>query len=98
MLFMNKNKISGGHTMSTQQKRRPRVDVTRISELRNKIYLNEEEVAAITGKAVSTLRNDRFLRRGIPYLKDNKRVMYRNPDVFNHMERHYITFNAEMKE
>jgi len=80
--------------MSAQQKRRPRVDLTRINELRNKPYLNEEEVAAITGKAVSSLRNDRFLRRGIKYLKDGKRVMYRTPDVFNHMERQYITFDV----
>ena len=80
--------------MSAQQKRRPRVDLRRINELRNKPYLNEEEVAAITGKAVSSLRNDRFLRRGIKYLKDGKRVMYRTPDVFNHMERQYITFDV----
>ena len=84
--------------MPTQQKRRPRVDLTRINELRNKPYLNEEEVAASTGKAVSSLRNDRFLRRGIPYLKDGRRVMYLAPDVFNRMERHYITFDAEVSE
>jgi len=84
--------------MSTQQKRRPRVEATSINELRNKPYLNEVEVSAITGKAVSTLRNDRFLRRGIPYLKDGKRVMYRTPDVFNRMERQYITFDVREVE
>ena len=35
--------------------------------LMSKPYLNEKEVAAITGRALSTLRNERFMRRGIPY-------------------------------
>ena len=45
---------------------------------------NEREVSAITGRALSTLRNDRFARRGIPYLKISKRsIRYRTPDVLN---------------
>ena len=39
------------------------------SELLEKKYLNEKEVAAITGRAISTLRNERFMRKGLPYLK-----------------------------
>jgi len=40
--------------MSTQQKRRPRVEATSINELLTKPFLNEAEVAAITGRALAT--------------------------------------------
>ncbi len=82
--------------MSTQQKRRPRVEATSINELLTKPFLNEAEVAAITGRALATLRNDRFLRRGIPYLKVSGRsIRYRTPDVMNFMEARPITFHDE---
>lgn len=64
-----------------------------ISEVIKKPFLNEFEVAAITGRAVSTLRNDRHLRRGLPYLKVSARsIRYRTPDVMNFMEARPITF------
>lgn len=77
--------------MSEKNKRR--ISAATVNDLRNQPYLNEVEVSAITGRAVSTLRNDRFLRRGIPYVKDGKRVMYRTMDVFNHMEARPINLN-----
>ncbi len=81
--------------MSTQQKRRPRVEATSINELLTKPFLNEAEVALITGRALATLRNDRFLRRGIPYLKISGRsIRYRTPDVMNFMEARPITFEV----
>lgn len=64
------------------------------NELLNKPFLNEFEVSAITGRAVSTLRNDRHLRRGLPYLKVSKRsIRYRTPDVLNFMEANPVYFN-----
>ena len=64
-----------------------------LNELLKKPYLNEQEVAAITGRALSTLRNDRFLRRGLPYLKVSKRsIRYRTPDVMNFMEACPVKF------
>ncbi len=84
--------------MSTQQKRRPRVEATSINELLTKPFLNESEVAAITGRALATLRNDRFLRRGIPYLKISERsVRYRTPDVLAFMTKRPITFDVEVQ-
>jgi len=75
-------------------------DVTRkkqvaaANELIQKPYLNEFEVSAITGRAVSTLRNDRHLRRGLPYLKVSARsIRYRTPDVLNFMEANPISFD-----
>ena len=64
------------------------------SELLEKKYLNEKEVAAITGRAVSTLRNERFMRKGIPYLKiSSKSIRYLNSDVIKFMEGRRISFD-----
>jgi hypothetical protein len=63
------------------------------SELLKKPYLNEVEVAALTGRAVSTLRNERHLRRGIPYLKVGRRsIRYKAEDIKSFMEARRITF------
>jgi predicted DNA-binding transcriptional regulator AlpA len=63
-------------------------------ELLEKTYLNEKEVAAITGRAISTLRNERFMRKGLPYLKIGGRsIRYKNSDVVAFMEGRRITFN-----
>lgn len=64
------------------------------SELLEKKYLNEREVAAITGRAVSTLRNERFMRKGLPYLKVGGRsIRYKSEDVIAFMEGRRITFD-----
>jgi len=64
-----------------------------VGELLKKPFLNEKEVAAITGRAVSTLRNERHLRRGVPYLKVGRRsVRYGLQDVLNFMGARRITF------
>lgn len=49
-------------------------------------YLTEQEVSAITRRALSTLRNDRFHRRGISYSKVGKSVRYLQSDVIKFME------------
>ena len=54
-------------------------------------YLKEKEVSEITGFALSTLRNQRWDRRGIPYFKVGKRsVRYRMVDVIEYMESRKI--------
>jgi len=63
-------------------------------DLREKSYLNEKEVAAITGRAVSTLRNERFMRKGLPYLKIGGRsIRYKSEDVISYMEGRRISFD-----
>jgi hypothetical protein len=49
-------------------------------------YINEHEVARITGRALSTLRNERFNRRGIPYYKVGRSVRYSLENVIDFME------------
>jgi hypothetical protein len=53
-------------------------------------YLTELQVADITGRALSTLRNERFCRRGIPYVKIGRSVRYNLQDVIGFMESHRI--------
>ena len=53
-------------------------------------YLTETEVAKITFRALSTLRNDRHFRRGLPYCKIGRSVRYKLEDVINYMESHKI--------
>ena len=62
--------------------------------LGEKTYLNEKEVAAITGRAVSTLRNERFMRKGLPYLKIGGRsIRYKSEDVISYMEGRRISYD-----
>ena len=58
-------------------------------ETENK-YITEKEVAHITGRALQSLRNDRFLRRGIPYIKMGRSVRYSYGDVIAFMESRKI--------
>lgn len=68
---------------------------TNTGELLKKPYLNEVEAAAVTGRAVSTLRNERHLCRGIPYLKVGRRsIRYKTEDVTAFMEGRRITFEG----
>lgn len=56
----------------------------------NHQYLTEVKVSEITGRALSTLRNDRHQRRGITYHKIGRSVRYSLRDVIEFMERHKI--------
>ena len=49
------------------------------------IYVNEKQVSLITGKAISTLRNDRYLDRGIPYVKIWMAVRYELESIIDFM-------------
>jgi predicted DNA-binding transcriptional regulator AlpA len=63
------------------------------NELSEKKYLNEKEVSAITKRSIHTLRNERFLRKGLPYLKIGGRsIRYLEKDVIAYMEGQRITF------
>ena len=53
-------------------------------------YLNEKQVSEMTGLALPTLRNDRFLGRRLPYIKIGKAVRYSETDVINFMESRKI--------
>ena len=65
-----------------------------VNELLKKPFLNEKETAELTGRAISTLRNERHLRRGIPYLKVSRRtIRYKLDDVLLFMQARRISFD-----
>ena len=53
-------------------------------------YIDEREVAGITGFALSTLRNNRFKGEGISYVKVGRSVRYNLEDVVKFMEAHRV--------
>ena len=53
-------------------------------------YVSEKKVAEITSIGVQTLRNDRHLGRGLPYIKKGRMVRYSLADVAAFMESHKI--------
>lgn len=53
-------------------------------------YLNEVQVSEMTGRALSTLRNERARNEGIPYIKIGRSVRYDLGDVIRFMEAHKI--------
>ena len=59
--------------------------------MENKKYVNEFEVSRLIGRAVQTLRNDRFLGKGLPYVKFGRSVRYALSDVASFMESRKIT-------
>jgi len=53
-------------------------------------YLNEKQVAQITGFSLSKLRNDRFMRQGLPYRKIGRVVRYDLDEIHAFMDSHKI--------
>lgn len=62
--------------------------------MQNRIkYLNEKEVAVLTGLALPTLRNHRSKGCGLPYIKIGKAVRYSFQDIIEYFEGHKIKTN-----
>lgn len=53
-------------------------------------YMNEREVANLTGLALPTLRNHRSKGCGLPYIKVGRAVRYSFLDVIEYFEGHKI--------
>lgn len=58
----------------------------------SKRYLNEKEVAELTGRSISSLRHDRMKGAGLPYIKlpGQRRIYYDEQDVHATMARHKV--------
>lgn len=52
----------------------------------NKRFIDDKEVARITGRGIQTLRNDRFKGQGIPYMKFGRLVRYDEAEVIRFVE------------
>lgn len=55
-----------------------------------KRFVNEVEVAKLTGFALPTLRNMRSMKTGIPFYKLKKAVRYRLDEVIAWVETHRV--------
>jgi hypothetical protein len=64
------------------------------SDLQQHRYLTEKEVAAITGRAVQTLRNDRHKGQGFAYTKFGASVRYSLASILEAMESRRIETEA----
>ena len=60
--------------------------------------LNEHEAAFILGLAVQTLRNDRHLRQGCPYVKIKRSVRYLVSDIENYLMKNRIDPSKELEK
>lgn len=57
----------------------------------NTQYLTEKQVSKMTARPLSTLRNDRHLGRGFPYVKIGRAVRYSTTDILTYMEARKVT-------
>jgi hypothetical protein len=62
-------------------------DRKRNTEADLETLLTEREYAGITKRSVASVRRDRLLRQGCPYVKLGALVRYRPEDVKAHLER-----------
>ena len=53
-------------------------------------YLNEKQVSELTAIPLQTLRNQRFQRRGLPYIKVSRSVRYSLTDIVSFMDSRKI--------
>jgi len=56
--------------------------------------IDEKEVSKLTGRALSTLRNDRHRGRGLPYVKLGRSVRYIEEDIEKYVLSHRIQTRA----
>ena len=59
-------------------------------------YITEREVVKLTGRALSTLRNDRATKRGFTYVKWGRFIRYRKSDVITFMEAHKVRTEVQV--
>lgn len=61
-----------------------------IKVLNENQVVNEIQAAEILGRAIQTLRNDRHLRQGPPYIKLGRSIRYSVGDLMDYLDRHRI--------
>ena len=61
-------------------------------------YINEKELSAMTGRALQTLRNDRFNNKGFPYVRLGRSIRYDQNECISIIEQSKVatsSFNNE---
>jgi hypothetical protein len=60
------------------------------SEISFAQLVDDRVAAKILGRAVQTLRNDRHLQKGVPYIRLGRSVRYRIGDLLSYINEHRI--------
>lgn len=63
-------------------------------ELTSSKFVDEKKVSQLTGIALSTLRQDRFHRRRLPFYKFGGRVLYKLDEVLAYLNNCRIEVDA----
>ena len=61
------------------------------------LAVNEHEAARLLGRSVQTLRNWRCLRRGLPYAKTGRSIVYLIEDIRGYLNDNRIDPNEAPK-
>ena len=64
----------------------------------SKMYITEKALSKMTGRALHTLRNDRFKGKGFPYVKIGKSVRYDEEVVITIMEKGKVATSSFQTE
>jgi hypothetical protein len=60
-------------------------------------WFDEKKVSEITGRAIQTLRNDRFHGKGFPYYRVGRSIRYKLSDILLFMEVRRIATQDQPK-
>jgi hypothetical protein len=52
--------------------------------------LNEKEISKIVRRSIQTLRNDRHMSRGLPYIRSGRSILYSLDDVVGYLQARRI--------
>jgi hypothetical protein len=63
-----------------------------MQELLKKSWWTEVDVSVYTGLAVSSLRNQRFNRRGFPYYRIGSAIRYKPTEIQEILEKSRVSF------
>jgi hypothetical protein len=66
-----------------------------VTDTKLETLLNEREYACITKRSVASVRRDRLMGQGCPFVKLGALVRYRPEDVRSHIERNLRVVNSD---
>jgi hypothetical protein len=72
----------------------PPSELKNAADLQLETLLTEHDYARVTKRSVASVRRDRLLRQGCPYVKLGALVRYRPEDVRAHLERNLRNLSA----
>jgi hypothetical protein len=53
-------------------------------------FMTPRETAAVLRKTVNSLAQDRYLRRGVPYIRSGRQILYAREDVLAYLAAGHV--------